>query len=182
VFEQGTFVWGVTRSAWLAILIAVAGATYAALTYRRVARQATGRDRAILMGLRLAAIATVLFCLMRPALILKAAVPQQNFLGVLVDDSRSMQIPDEDNKPRGQFITDNFSAADSPMLAALTQRFAVRQFKFATNAERIASSANLTFLQPARPSLTPDVTPSISSSIISALLSSNAIVVRRRHG
>lgn len=145
MFEQGTFVWGVTRTAWLAILIAVAGAAYAAMTYRRVARQATGRDRAILMGLRIAAIATVLFCLMRPALILKAAVPQQNFLGVLVDDSRSMQIPDEDNKPRGQFIKDNFSAVDSPMLAALTKRFAVRQFKFATNAERIASSANLAF-------------------------------------
>lgn len=145
VFEQGTFVWGVTRSAWLAILIAIAGATYAVLTYRRVARQANGRDRAILMGLRVLAMAIVLFCLMRPALILKAAVPQQNFLGVLVDDSRSMQIPDEGDKPRGQFIKDNLSAADSPLLAALSKRFAVRQFKFATNAERVQSSAGLTF-------------------------------------
>jgi hypothetical protein len=145
VFEQGTFVWGVTRTAWLAIIIAVAGVAYAAMTYRRVSRQATGRDRAILIALRVSAMLLVLFCLMRPALILKAAVPQQNFLGVLVDDSRSMQIPDEGDKPRGQFIKDNFSAADSPMLAALTKRFAVRQFKFATNAERVQSSAGLTF-------------------------------------
>lgn len=145
MFEQGTFVWGVTRTAWLAIIIAVAGVAYAAMTYRRVSRQATGRDRAILIALRVSAMLLVLFCLMRPALILKAAVPQQNFLGVLVDDSRSMQIPDEGDKPRGQFIKDNFSAADSPMLAALTKRFAVRQFKFATNAERVQSSAGLTF-------------------------------------
>ena len=36
----------------------------------------------------------VLFCLFRPVLVVKAAVPQQNFLGVLIDDSRSMQIAD----------------------------------------------------------------------------------------
>ncbi len=145
MFEQGTFVWGITRTAWLAILIAVAGTVYAVLTYRRVSRQATGRDRAILIGLRVVAMSLVLFCLMRPALILKAAVPQQNFLGVLVDDSRSMQIPDEGDKPRGDFIKKNFSAADSPMLAALNKRFAVRQFKFASNAERVQSAAGLTF-------------------------------------
>ncbi len=134
-----------TRSAWLPILLAVAGTVYAVITYQRVSRQATGRDRALLIGLRVLAMTLVLFCLMRPALILKAAVPQQNFLGILVDDSRSMQIPDEGDKPRADFIRKNFSAPDSPMLEALNKRFAVRQFKFASNAERVANSANLTF-------------------------------------
>lgn len=145
MFEQGTFVWGVTRTGWLAVAIAAAATAYAVMTYRRVARQSTGRDRAILIGLRIAAMAIVLFCLMRPAMILKAAVPQQNFLGVLVDDSRSMQIADEGDKPRSAFIKTNFSGADSPLLTALTKRFAVRQFRFATNAERVANAANLTF-------------------------------------
>ena len=44
-----------------------------------------------------------LFCLFRPALILKAAVPQQNFLGVLVDDSRSMSIADRE-RPDAQRV------------------------------------------------------------------------------
>ena len=145
MFEQGTFVWGVTRSAWLAILIAVAGAAYAVFTYRRVARQSSGRDRAVLIALRVLAMSIVLFCLMRPALILKAAVPQQNFLGVLVDDSRSMQIPDEGGQPRGEFITKNFSGPASPLLAALNTRFAVRQFTFAGSAERVPNAAGLTF-------------------------------------
>ena len=145
MFEQGTFVWGVTRSAWLAILIAVAGAAYAVFTYRRVARQSSGRDRAVLIALRVLAMSIVLFCLLRPALILKAAVPQQNFLGVLVDDSRSMQIPDEGGQPRGEFITKNFSGPASPLLAALNTRFAVRQFTFAGSAERVPNAAGLTF-------------------------------------
>lgn len=120
------------------------GVAFALFTYSRVRRQARGRDRAILIGLRLAAFAVVLFCLARPALILKAAAPQQNFLGVLVDDSRSMQIADQNGKPRGEFIKENFSSPDNPMWADLTKRFAVRQFKFATNAERVTNSAGLT--------------------------------------
>ena len=109
VFEQGTFVWGISRSAWLAIVVVALGVAFALFTYSRVRRQARGRDRAILIALRLAAFAVVLFCLARPAIILKAAVPQQNFLGVLVDDSRSMQISDQDGKARGEFIKKNFS-------------------------------------------------------------------------
>jgi len=109
-----------------------------------VRRQARGRDRAILIALRLAAFAVVLFCLARPAIVLKAAVPQQNFLGVLVDDSRSMQISDQDGKPRGEYIKKNFSAETSPMWAELSKRFAVRQFKFSASAERVPNSAGLT--------------------------------------
>ena len=52
------------------------------------------RHRLILAALRMAILALVLFCLFRPVLVIKAAVPQQNFLGVLIDDSRSMQIAD----------------------------------------------------------------------------------------
>ncbi len=72
---------------------------YALLTYRGVLK-ARGRDRIVLVALRLATLAVIAFCLLRPALILKAAVPQQNFLGVLLDDSRSLQIADRDGRPR----------------------------------------------------------------------------------
>src|SRR5262245_40824258 len=91
VFEQGDFVLGVSRSTMWAVLAAGAVAAYALFTYRSLGRT-VGRDRAVLIGLRVAVLALIVFCLARPALILKAAVPQQNFLGILVDDSRSMQI------------------------------------------------------------------------------------------
>jgi hypothetical protein len=41
-----------------------------------------------------ATLSVMLFCPFRPILVVKAAVPQQNFLAVLIDDSRSMQITD----------------------------------------------------------------------------------------
>ena len=62
----------------------------------------------MLAGIRLATLLLVLFCLFRPVLVVKAAVPQQNFLGVLVDDSRSMQIADVDGQPRSAFVKQHF--------------------------------------------------------------------------
>src|SRR6476646_4305081 len=87
-FEQGDFVLGVSRPMLFAVVAAAVVGGYALLSYRDVLT-ARGRDRVVLVGLRLVILAVVAFCLLRPALILKAAVPQQNFLGVLVDDSRS---------------------------------------------------------------------------------------------
>ena len=64
----------------------------------------------MLVAVRLALLALLVFCLIRPSLILHAAVPQQNFLGVLIDDSRSMTIADRDEKPRTDFVHEQFGA------------------------------------------------------------------------
>ena len=87
----------------------------AVLTYRRVrVNEGRLRDRIILTSLRVAALALVLFCLFRPTLVVRAAVDQQNVVAVLLDDSRSMQIPDWGGKPRGAFVKEQFGAARQP--------------------------------------------------------------------
>ena len=144
VFEQGDFVFGASRLMMIAILAAGATAAYALLTYRRIDRTA-GRDRIILIGLRLAALAVIIFCLLRPTLVLKAAVPQQNFLGILVDDSRSMQIADRQGQPRSDFVRANLVQANSPLLNALSQRFVLRFFRFASSADRVESPGDLKY-------------------------------------
>src|SRR5438270_3185627 len=103
VFQQADFMLGASRPMLTAILLAAGAAAYAAFTYFGVAK-ARGRDRIVLVALRAAAVALVVFCLFRPTLILKAAVPQQNFLGIVLDDSRSMQIADRQNQPRSDFV------------------------------------------------------------------------------
>ena len=128
----------------VAILVAAGLAAYAAVSYRGVAAR-RGRDRVVLVSLRLAALALLVFCLVRPTLVLRAAVPQQNFLGVLIDDSRSMKIADGEGQARSEFITHNFGRPDSPLLAALSKRFAVRLFRFSASADRLQSGSDLTF-------------------------------------
>src|SRR5689334_12681062 len=99
VFERGDFVWGSSR--WMAglVLVAAGAGAYALLTYRSV--RLGPRDRVVLTTLRIATLVLLAVCLLRPMLILKVAVPQQNFVGVLLDDSRSMQVEDLEGHSRG---------------------------------------------------------------------------------
>ena len=144
IFEQGKFVFAATRSMWIVAAIAGAAAIYAVFTYRRLLNVTTG-ERVRLLALRVPLFLLVLFALLRPTLLLKVAVPQQNFVGIVLDDSRSMQIADEAGKPRSEFVKDEFGRVDGPLLTALAKRFVVRIFRFSNSAERLQSSGDLTF-------------------------------------
>jgi hypothetical protein len=99
----------------------------------------------ILTTLRVVALGLVLFCLFRPTLIVRAAVDQQNVVAVLLDDSRSMQIPDVGGKPRGAFVQEQFGAEGGPVMKSLSDRFLVRTFRFSSAAARLPSGSALTF-------------------------------------
>src|SRR6195256_3835500 len=145
MFQQGDFSWGLSRPVLLVVAAGTAVAVLALLTYRGVSATDRARDRIVLVGLRLAALAVLLFCLFRPALVLKAAVPQQNFLGVLVDDSRSMAIADLNGQTRSTFIHQQLTGPNAKLLDALSQRFVIRFFSFASSSDRVASAADLKF-------------------------------------
>jgi uncharacterized membrane protein len=145
VFQEGEFSWALSRPLLLTLVAAAVMAGVALLTYRRVSANATVRDRAILMAFRTGLVATLLFCLARPTLILKAAVPQQNFLGVLLDDSRSMAIADRGGQTRSAFIEQEFGPKTGPLLNALSQRFVLRFFRFAASSARVDSAGALKY-------------------------------------
>jgi len=142
VFEQGDFALGASRPALVAVLAFAAIAAAALITYRSIVSEGSSRDKTILIALRLALVAVLFFCLIRPTLVLKAAVPQQNFLGVLVDDSRSMLIADRDGQPRSQFVQRELTGPQAPLLNELQKRFVLRFFKFSSSAGRVTSAAD----------------------------------------
>ena len=101
VFQQGTFRFDLTAGSFAAAALGGVVAAGAVLTYQRVrVNEGRVRDRVVLTTLRVLALAVVLFCLFRPTLVVRAAVNQQNVVAVLLDDSRSMTIPDQDSKAR----------------------------------------------------------------------------------
>jgi len=144
VFEQGRFVFGATRSMWLIVAIAAITGVYVVFTYIQVGTL-RGRARGILLAMRIALLLVALFAVLRPMLLLKVAVPQQNFVGVILDDSRSMQVADESGKARGDFVRDAFGRADARILAELGKRFVPRVFRFSSAAERLQTTADLNF-------------------------------------
>src|ERR1700674_652173 len=145
MFRQGDFSWGLSRPVLLLVVAGTAAALAALLTYRGVSATDRLRDRVMLIGLRVAALAVLLFCLFRPTLVLKAAVPQQNFLGVLIDDSRSMSIADRDGQPRSAFVQEQLSGPNARLFAALSQRFVVRFFGFSSSSGRVQRAGDLKF-------------------------------------
>lgn len=146
VFRQGEFRFDVTAASLLATVVVAVVVAIAVFTYRRVqVGDGHVRDRVILTALRVAALGLVLFCLFRPTLIVRAAVDQQNVVAVLLDDSRSMQIPDLAGKPRGAFVNEAFGLSTGPVMKALSDRFLVRAFRFSSTATRLPSDTPLTF-------------------------------------
>src|SRR5258705_6013371 len=145
VFQQGDFRFDITTASFVAAGIAALIMGAAIFTYRTVGTSGRPRDRFVLTVLRMAALALVVFCLFRPTLVVKAAIPQQNVVAVLMDDSRSMQIGDWGGKPRAEFLRTEFAGTTSPVLKSLSERFLVRTFRFSSQAGRVNSVKDLTF-------------------------------------
>src|SRR4051812_23833951 len=144
-FAKGSFAFGAPFSVIVLLLAAAVIGVPAVLSYAGVRGKSTRRDRWVLGALRVSALAVLIVCLFRPLLLLSAAVPQRNYVGVLIDDSRSMQVADQNGVARKDWIEHAFGGPDSTILKALRQRFIVRLFRFSSSAQRVDSAAELTF-------------------------------------
>lgn len=144
VFQRGDLIF-VSPNLLLLLLLGCALIGLAVITYSKAGWRTSGMDRAILGAFRFVVLALVLFALVRPTLVVSAAVPQRNLVAVLIDDSRSMRIADMDGMARSAVATRFFGAPDSSLFAALSERFGVRVFSFSRSTERVASASELTF-------------------------------------
>jgi uncharacterized membrane protein len=145
VFSQGEFRFAASAGSYVAAVAAAIAAVLTVVAYRSRQGHGQPRQRAMLAAIRLVILAILVVCMFRPLLVVKAAVPQQNFLGVLLDDSRSMQIADVDGQPRSAYVKSEFGANDRGLLKALSERFTVRTFRFSNAPARTTQESELTF-------------------------------------
>ncbi len=138
VFEKGRLAFATPWPIYATLAASLLVLALVLYTYSRT-RTRSRRDTVILSALRAAAFVLILFCLARPTLLIPTVVPQRNFLGVLIDDSRSMAIADWNGAPRYQFAQRFLGAPDSSLHAALADRFMLRFFRFARATERLDS-------------------------------------------
>ena len=137
MFEQGDFTFRASWAGGLVLLVLVVAAAATWRSYTQVRGNSQPLDRRVLAAVRLVALAVLAFCLLRPVLVLSSVVPQQNFLGVLIDDSRSMQIADRDETARLQFVEDQLATTDGELRSALNERFSLRFFGFSSETDRL---------------------------------------------
>lgn len=144
LFREGRLAFAAPVAPMVVLLVAGLALAVAVWTYRNAGGRAAPRDRLLLALLRAGTFAVLAFALLRPVLIVSNVVPQQNYVGVLVDDSRSMRISDGGAESRAAFTTRQFGAA-GPLTAGLEEKFRTRYFRFSSSAERIAAVDSLPF-------------------------------------
>lgn len=143
VFERGELAFGAPWPAWVLVVAGIVALALAAVPYALTRGDLRRMDRVVLASLRLGAFALLAFCLSRPMLVVATVVPQQNFLGVLLDDSRSMQIAD-DGRTRGAVLAELFGS-EAAVVRALGEKFKLRFFRFSEMVERVNGPEELEF-------------------------------------
>jgi uncharacterized membrane protein len=106
--------------------------------YRRAQHALPPSWRYGLTALRCAVFLTLIFLLGRPVLRLHSVIPQENYVAIAYDTSRSMEIRDGDRgKSRLDIEKSLLESPDNPFLKNLASKFKLRFFRFSKSAERV---------------------------------------------
>jgi uncharacterized membrane protein len=142
VFQRGDLIVAPVIPAKVIAIVAIAAVVLVVVMYRQV--KAVNRvDRLVLATIRALAVAIVLGCLLGPTVVVASAVAQRNVLAVVLDDSRSMRLRDVNGDTRLSAMQKVF-ADTSALMRQLSQRFALRVFRFAADAGPLSGAATLT--------------------------------------
>ena len=137
VYDKGEFVFAAGWPAIVATVVLAVAAVPAILRYSGVRGKSSQLDRLVLLTTRLCILSIILVLLLQPSLAVSTAVPQENFVGIILDDSQSMQLADygdEKLAPRSDFIHEFFGNDNSKLMMALNERFKLRFFRFSDSA------------------------------------------------
>jgi len=145
LFQEGDFTLGSPWPTMMVLGLVAALSIPAVLTYTAARGDTRPVDRAVMAVLRLGVIGLLVFILFQPTLVLTSVVPQRNFVGILIDDSQSMQITNDDGVPRSDFIRQTFGVEGSEIFSELSDKFALRFFRFSRGSSRLGDISELTY-------------------------------------
>jgi uncharacterized membrane protein len=143
-FARGSLAFTPPVPLWLIWLTVGGLVAYAALQYSRSSSMLSVRDRVALGLLRGIAVLALGFAIARPVLVIAESVTQRNIVAVLVDDSRSMRIPDVDKQARSTVVTSLVGSPDSSLMRALAPRYQTRIYRISASG-RVADPSALTY-------------------------------------
>ncbi len=140
VFREGNFSFGVPLPGLLVAVLLVGLFVATIWAYRSTQGRVSRGFRRVLILLRVLVLCLLAFCLLKPFLTIYQTNPDDSYLLVMVDRSKSMQITDsEDATTRLDRVNDLLFAEETGLLSQLQTKFKVRLFGFDTAAKRIPS-------------------------------------------
>lgn len=145
VFREGDFSFGIPIPGLLIFVLMVALVAATIWAYRSAKGRSGRVFRGFLIFLRIIVLCVLAFCLLKPFLTIYQNNPDDSYLLVMVDRSKSMQITDsEDEKSRlnraNQLLFGENSEEGGKLIEKLNaNKFKVRLFGFDSEAKRIPS-------------------------------------------
>ncbi len=140
VFREGNFSFGVPLPGLLIAVLLVALIATTIWSYRTTHGRIQRGFRGFLIFLRAVVLCLLAFCLLKPFLTIYQTNPDDSYLLVMVDQSKSMQITDTaDSETRVQRVNNLLFTQGDGLLEQLNAKFKVRLFAFDTTAKRIPS-------------------------------------------
>src|SRR5215471_20465545 len=140
IYEKGRLAFQLLGGRWMFALFVVAAAVAAYFAYRKVARD---KYSAGLVALRALTFTTLAFLFLRPVLEIKSVLPQESYIAVVIDNSKSMTIKDDGQVSRSEQLRKQFEATN--LIKRLQDKFKVRIYRFDNTAQRIERPDQLTF-------------------------------------
>jgi uncharacterized membrane protein len=142
LFSKSQFGFGAQPSVFIVLALASSLALLVYFLYARRALRLATQWRAALIVLRASLLALIFICLMRPVIVVPAIIPQSSYVAVMMDDSSSMKLGDEDGGTRLDAVR-ALMGANAQFLHHLSDKFKVRAFRFSDSAARVESAHDL---------------------------------------
>jgi uncharacterized membrane protein len=131
------------RPSWLILaLILIAFGALIYFLYIRPPYRISTSNRVGLAVLRTMLLLLLAFLLMRPVLVISSVIPQSTSIAVLADNSRSMQLTDENGRPRLDAIKE-LMVTGNTFIRGLESKFKVKTYSFADTTARIPDPQKL---------------------------------------
>ena len=142
IFRQGDFYFGIRLPGLILFLIFV-GLIAASIWAYRATRGRTYRGfRGFLIFVRALALCGLAFCLLKPFVTIYQTDPDDSYLAVLLDESKSMQVTDSVNaESRLSSVNNLLFDPKGGMLDSLNEKFKTRLFSFSDVPRRMTPAA-----------------------------------------
>ena len=144
LYQKGTLAFHSLWPSYITWLLIVSALVGAYLLYRKAAGVLSKSWLYGLSGLRAAAFLILILLFLQPVLRLHSVIPQKNFIAIVYDASKSMEIRDgKDGQSRLNLEQQLLRPVGNPLLNALAARFKLRFFRFSNSAERTEAFADV---------------------------------------
>ena len=142
IFRQGDFYFGVRLPGLILFLIFVGLIAGAIWAYRTTQGRTHRGFRGFLIFLRALALCALAFCLLKPFVTVYQTSPDDSYLAVLLDESKSMQVTDSVNQEaRLNSVNNLLFAPEGGILNSLNEKFKTRLFSFSDVPRRMTPVA-----------------------------------------